>query len=356
MDEKKIAFIICVNDEKEFDECRYYLERLFVPEGYHIDVISVREAPSMAAGYNAGMKSSDAKYKVYLHQDVFITNRNFIQDMLSVFDCDKQIGLLGVIGNKDWEGDVADLTAWDVGFVKDNYICWEQTVPGEESFIEVKILDGLLLATQFDIPWREDIFDGWHFYDISQCMEFKRAGYKVAVPRQEKSWCYHDNQYADVSVYYDYYERFLQEYGEWAGIAFDKERPVYKMEKEYAQMVKTQQDGINRLIMAEAKTELRKLFQDPSIRGNRCLKEQESIVLIDEMEEAKGTAIRFWEAGLSAPQLLEKLRELKHVLNRIECGTDGQEKETIRTVYSKYAARIVRERYFMDKRDSGDLS
>lgn len=349
MDEKKIAFIICVNDEEEFSECRYYLERLFVPEGYHTDIISIRGASSMTAGYNAGMKSSDAKYKVYLHQDVFITNRELIQNMLDTFACDEQIGLLGVIGNKDWGMQVTDLTDWDVGSIKDNYMYWDRPVPDRDAFAEVQALDGLLLATQFDIPWREDIFDGWHFYDISQCMEFKKAGYKVVVPRQEKAWCYHDNLYADVSVYYDYYERFILEYGKWAGIVFGAERPGYEVEREYAQMVKMMQDGIDRLISAGAKTELRKLINDPNIQGRRGLKEQETIVLIDGQEEQKGGGIHFWEAGLSAQQLLGKLRKLKHTLKRIECGIEGQEREIIRTAYSKYAVRIVCERYFIEK-------
>lgn len=34
LDEKKITFITCVNDEEEYAECRYYLNRLSVPEGY----------------------------------------------------------------------------------------------------------------------------------------------------------------------------------------------------------------------------------------------------------------------------------------------------------------------------------
>lgn len=83
----QVAFITCVNDEEEYAECQYYLNRLHIPEGYEADIISIREAPSMAAGYNAGMKSSQAKYKVYLHQDVFIKNRDFIPDMLKVFQC-----------------------------------------------------------------------------------------------------------------------------------------------------------------------------------------------------------------------------------------------------------------------------
>lgn len=49
-------------------------------------------------GYNAGMQASDAKYKVYLHQDTLILNRNFISDLLQVFNSDKAIGMLGVLG------------------------------------------------------------------------------------------------------------------------------------------------------------------------------------------------------------------------------------------------------------------
>ena len=116
----QIAFITCVSDEEEYAECRYYLNRLRIPDGYETDIISVREAPSMAAGYNAGMKSSPAKYKVYLHQDVFIKNQNFISDMLQVFHRDAQIGVLGMIGKRNREMQGISLMKWDTGKVIDN--------------------------------------------------------------------------------------------------------------------------------------------------------------------------------------------------------------------------------------------
>ena len=72
MDDKKICFIMCVNDAALMDEAIYYLNRLEVPEGYVTDLLTIEGAPSMAEGYNEGMRSSDAKYKIYLHQDVFI--------------------------------------------------------------------------------------------------------------------------------------------------------------------------------------------------------------------------------------------------------------------------------------------
>ncbi len=99
MNNQKIAFITCVNDEAEYTECRYYIEKLHIPEGYCTDIIGIREAISMAQGYNVGMGSTDARYKVYLHQDTFIKNVDFIKELLRIFTYDVKIGLLGVIGN-----------------------------------------------------------------------------------------------------------------------------------------------------------------------------------------------------------------------------------------------------------------
>jgi hypothetical protein len=95
----KIAFIICINDEYEFAECRYYIEHLKIPNGYKIDILTIEDASSMTAGYNAGLQSTDAKYKVYLHQDVFIINPNFITDMLAVFLKQKKTGDICICRN-----------------------------------------------------------------------------------------------------------------------------------------------------------------------------------------------------------------------------------------------------------------
>ena len=94
MNQNKIAFIICTNNQLYFNECQYYIHNLILPEGMELDVIGITEAPSMCAGYNAGMQSSDAKYKVYLHQDVFIREPKFIIYLLERFQKDKQIGMI----------------------------------------------------------------------------------------------------------------------------------------------------------------------------------------------------------------------------------------------------------------------
>ena len=70
--EDEICFIICTNDQLYAQECIYYINQLHVPEGYRINILTVEEARSLAAGYNEAMQYSKAKYKVYLHHDTFI--------------------------------------------------------------------------------------------------------------------------------------------------------------------------------------------------------------------------------------------------------------------------------------------
>ena len=84
MDNRKIAFIICVNNNRLYSEAEIYIRNLNIPEGFKIEIIPIFNAESMTSGYNSVMKRNNAKYKVYLHQDLFIINKNFIFDIL---DC-----------------------------------------------------------------------------------------------------------------------------------------------------------------------------------------------------------------------------------------------------------------------------
>jgi hypothetical protein len=217
--EQKIAFITCVNKEDWYDECQLYIKNLKVPEGMKVELIPVRGAESMCHGYNMGMKQTDAKYKVYIHQDTFIANKNFIGDLLNIFK-DKAIGALGVIGARKlpksgiwWDG------LRTVGRVL--HACEAESVVDstcrdiDGAYVDVDAVDGLLFATQVDLPWREDLFTGWHFYEIAQSMEMWRHGYRVVVPQQEDDfWCIHCPKEKPLDPSYKKYQKiFLKEYG-----------------------------------------------------------------------------------------------------------------------------------------------
>ena len=219
MDNKKICFIMCVNNEMYEMEAMHFISRLRVPEGYTIDAISIKDAKSMTSGYNEGMQATDAKYKVYLHQDVLIVEPDFIANMLEVFQ-NKEIGMLGMVGSPKlpenmiqwWGGRCGSIYSSNVSAIFElNF-----DVRGMEThppYTEVEAIDGLLMATQYDIPWRDDLFDKWDFYDVSQSLEFIRHGYKVVVPYMETPWCIHDDGFVNLKNYYEEREKLLKEYG-----------------------------------------------------------------------------------------------------------------------------------------------
>lgn len=205
MDDKKICFIACVNQDKYEQEMLKYINHLEIPEGYTVECLSIREAKSMTAGYNEGMMSSEAKYKVYLHQDVFIVNPHFIQDMLDIF-ADESIGMLGMVGAPQMPENAIMWNAPRVGkiYYSAIYESKESEIGRiEGKYCEVEAIDGLLMATQYDLPWREDLFHNWDFYDASQSQEFIRKGYKVVVPNQEQPWCIHDDGFYNLKNYYE---------------------------------------------------------------------------------------------------------------------------------------------------------
>lgn len=217
MNTNKICFITCVNDERVYKESLLYINHLDVPAGVEVQIIQSESISSMAQGYNSGMNSSDAKYKVYLHEDVFIINKNFIHDVIGVFERNQNIGMIGVTGCRYlpanaiwWEATELYGTVYESHTGRMERLQFKDVQ--DESF-PVQCVDGLILITQYDIPWREDLFTDWYFYDLSQSMEFSRAGYQIVVPRQEQPWCIHDCGIVNVSNGYDHYRRiFLDEY------------------------------------------------------------------------------------------------------------------------------------------------
>lgn len=220
MNDKKISFIICYNNEYYLQECKAYLSELVIPEGFDVDVIEIAGAKSMTSGYNEGMQKTDAKYKVYMHQDVFITHKNFLVDLLELFHKDSKIGLIGMVGTPYL---LRSAVMWDGirfgEFYRLKYSIEKRLIsqfyPMNTGYMEMEAVDGLLMATQYDIPWREDIFKKWDFYDVSQCFEFKKAGYKVVVPGQEQPWYIHDCGIPKLDNYYGERDIFLEHYSEY---------------------------------------------------------------------------------------------------------------------------------------------
>jgi glycosyltransferase involved in cell wall biosynthesis len=217
MNEHKIAFIYCYNDDRLLEESILYIQSLNIPHGYQIEILPVKDAFSMSSGYNFAMKNTDAKFKVYLHQDVFIINRDFIKEVLSIFHKNSDIGIIGLTGAKSLPANGIWLDSQQkFGKVYENkngkteLVAFNE-IEGQYEFVQ--IISQMMIITQYDLLWREDIFDGWDFYNSSHCIEFQNAGYKVAVPFQQEPWVIHDCKEYTFSTKFNFYkEKFLEEY------------------------------------------------------------------------------------------------------------------------------------------------
>lgn len=218
MNDKKICFIMCANDSFLAEECQLYIEQLKLPDGFEKEVKVVFGAKSMAAGYNEAMRASDAKYKVYLHQDVLLLHRGMLMDVIGLFRKYPKLGMLGVVGNARLAGDGCPWSSGTQDRIGGLYIDLVYTktyslfseIAGD--WQEAVVLDGLLMITQYDIAWREDLFQGWDFYDCSQSLEFWKAGWQVGVPHMEKPWCLHDNDILHLQDYEKWRKCFVEEY------------------------------------------------------------------------------------------------------------------------------------------------
>jgi len=218
MDDNKICFITCVNNEILYAKCLDFLNRLIVPPDITVEYKALQEASSMCDGYNEAMTESDAKYKVYLHQDAYITYPYFIHRLINLFK-ERSIGLVGMIGSRTlpescvwWES--KDKYGWVIdtsdGFQREQ----KYLTCAKNKYEEVVAIDGMLMATQYDVPWRADLFDGWHFYDVAQCLEFRRAGYKIVVSVLPCSQVTHDCGIVNHTGYLKYRDILKAEYGE----------------------------------------------------------------------------------------------------------------------------------------------
>ncbi|UTR05125.1 glycosyltransferase family protein [Alkalihalobacillus sp. LMS6] len=216
-----ISFISCVSNETLYKQCLAHIQQLSIPSGMSIETVPIYNATSMTAGYNEGMKKAKGTYKVYLHQDAFILNQSFLYDLLFLFHNNKKLGLFGVIGARQlphhgmWWQSPYENKIGKIIEVRDTYT---QTTCMETTYMYGKAacVDGLLMATQYDLSWPEEI-RGWHFYDTAQCLHYSTHNYDVGIAHQPSPWVIH---YCKTSTMEGYYEA-LPAFQKWRSLIDD---------------------------------------------------------------------------------------------------------------------------------------
>ena len=179
LDEHKICLITAVSDWDKYNESLATWQNLSIPEGMRVDVLTVEDWPSIGEAYQRAMNQSDAKYKVYVREDVWITRHDFLELAIKELMAHPEYGIASVVGSINfpesghwWEKDM-------IGRICDNHegkvLQYIYGQSHEDSLPATVLHDGLLV-TQYDIPWISEFYDKGHLYAASQCMGFRKQG------------------------------------------------------------------------------------------------------------------------------------------------------------------------------------
>lgn len=64
MDAHSFLFVVCVNDESLYSQCKNHILQLTVPPSHSVDIMPVYDSESMTSSYNKALKHP-AKYKIH---------------------------------------------------------------------------------------------------------------------------------------------------------------------------------------------------------------------------------------------------------------------------------------------------
>lgn len=189
MNEKKIAVIIHKVDGKIYSELNNTLKKVSVPEDFKLEVIPAKGSKKFLA-FDTAMKKSDAKYKIYLDEHVSILNKDFLPELIKIFQSDEKIGIIGVSGAIELSTHGVCMNSpkhcGKIFMGRDKVL--NEWSSDDVEYTEVEAVDDFFIATQYDIDWRHELFPNNTFGGTAQCMEFRRKGYKSVVVTQDKPW------------------------------------------------------------------------------------------------------------------------------------------------------------------------
>lgn len=210
LENNKISIIVDLRDGND-DAILQNLAELDIPAGYTCDVIIVRGATSKVAAYMEGYRENNAKYKLYLDGNTIIRKKDLLCQYMEIFNNNSQIAVLDVSGNT---------------VIPTNGICIKgrcrvggymmfnegKFTAVDEPYVEVAAVDGFVFATQYDISWQDNSFVNDRLALTAQCVEYTKAGYKIAVVGQSDEYIALKND----SFIIDEEERnkFLDQYSE----------------------------------------------------------------------------------------------------------------------------------------------
>lgn len=180
----KIDFIVFYKNSSCINKCVNCIEALRKPDGVEIDILGISEGDSICEAYDAAMAESDADLKIYVRENVYIINQDFLENVITFMDSHQDVGMAGVIGGFE-NGKFVDWTTGAANIVNDDRATL-LNVASEGSAVD--FLQGSVLVTRCDVPWVCDGQDSDRLFDINHSKAVREKGMSLAVFAQKEPW------------------------------------------------------------------------------------------------------------------------------------------------------------------------
>ena len=262
-----------------------------------------------------------------MHQDVMIRNVQFIENIIKIFKQNLKVGMIGMIGGTCMPETGVIYRAWDIGMVDCRdpdmayYLEGQQNMPKKDVIVEA--VDGLLMATQYDITWREDLFTHFDFYDVSQSFEMRKAGYQVLVPYQKTPWVIHDSGFAKLTYYDEERKKCKKEYPQYlyADNGFE-----FTYDREWNELSDLLADQIKSLIEAHAWDSVGEIIESYRKAGRKSSILETFGVWYDIYRKEKAASVKndFFSECIDYQNMYEKYMTVRFLLRRMELGLEEE--------------------------------
>lgn len=193
MNHHRIAIILNHRSEKGKKSAMRMWQGIKILDGWQGTVYSVPYSENgLAAQYNHILEKDDAKYKIYVSDNISWIHSDIAFRLLNLFFSDSRVGMIGLMGSE------LPLDGLLSG-AKRIYGCYSyqqeddrvRRYMGESPlyYQEVHVLDQELVATCHDMKWDESVKSD--VLVTAQCCKFRKEGLHVAVPMQNTEWALH---------------------------------------------------------------------------------------------------------------------------------------------------------------------
>lgn len=173
-----VLFLIFADTQYDYLSEKNHIMSLNIPELVDVNctwIGSLTNEEFADQMYNA-VACRGYSYKVYIKAGVEILNKNFIGDVIRIFESDSDIGMVGMSGSRYLK-------------IVNNHIVYDDICNGlDGNFGQVQMISADIFAVHYKLYWRMSMFGSWEQAVASQCMGYIRNKYKVFVPEQESLW------------------------------------------------------------------------------------------------------------------------------------------------------------------------